>query len=115
MFMKTNQPGRHTSKIELTNVSSNGIWLLIADEELFLPFKYFPWFENASIRELSRVEFPGPGHLYWPGLDIDIAIESVRHPERYPLVSRMQRTKPIRPTRSKRRTGSKRISTARSG
>ncbi len=31
---------------------------------------------------------PHPGHLYWPQLDVDLAVESVEHPQRYPLVSR---------------------------
>jgi hypothetical protein len=29
-----------------------------------------------------------PHHLYWPDLDIDLAVESIRHPEQFPLVSR---------------------------
>jgi hypothetical protein len=28
-------------------------------------------------------------HLYWPDLDIDLAVESIRHPEKFPLVSRV--------------------------
>jgi hypothetical protein len=30
---------------------------------------------------------PSPDHLYWPKLDVDLAVESVRHPERFPLVT----------------------------
>ncbi len=26
-------------------------------------------------------------HLYWPGLDVDLAIESIEFPDRFPLVS----------------------------
>jgi len=28
--------------------------------------------------------------LYWPDLDIDIAVESIYHPDQFPLVSRLQ-------------------------
>ena len=28
---------------------------------------------------------PQPGHLYWPELDVDLSVESIEHPERYPL------------------------------
>jgi hypothetical protein len=28
-------------------------------------------------------------HLYWPDLDVDLAVESIRNPERFPLVSRV--------------------------
>jgi hypothetical protein len=31
----------------------------------------------------------GLQHLYWPGLEVDLVVESVLHPERYPLVSRV--------------------------
>jgi len=24
-----------------------------------------------------------PGHFYWPELDVDLAIESIEHPERF--------------------------------
>ena len=79
---------RNTSDIEVTNVSQHGFWLLIGDREVFASFAEFPWFEQASIRELTSVELPSPQHLYWPELDIDLAVDSLDHPDRYPLVSR---------------------------
>src|SRR3546814_7518272 len=36
---------------------------------------------------------PSPQHLYWPDLDIDLAVDSIRHPERFPLVSRIESTR----------------------
>jgi hypothetical protein len=48
-----------------------------------------PWFQSAPISKLLRVEQPSAQHLYWPDLDIDLALESIRHPERFPLVSRV--------------------------
>src|SRR5215475_2321541 len=30
-------------------------------------------------------------HLYWPDLDVDLAVESIEHSERFPLVSKGQR------------------------
>jgi hypothetical protein len=76
------------SNVEVTNVSPHGFWLLIGEDERFLPFKVFPWFRDASIAELTNVELPSPHHLYWPDLDVDLAVESIEHPEQYPLVSR---------------------------
>jgi Protein of unknown function (DUF2442) len=49
---------------------------LIGAQELFAPFKEFPWFKDASIGEITRVELPSPHHLYWPDLDVDLAVES---------------------------------------
>ena len=86
--MSSESPGRSTSRTEVTNVSPHGFWLLLDDEELFLPFEQFPWCRDASIGAIAGVERPSPHHLYWPELDIDLAVESVKHPERYPLMSR---------------------------
>jgi hypothetical protein len=62
-----------------------------------VPFGGFPWFRDASIGPILEVEWPGAGHLYWPQLDVDLAVESIEHPERYPLVSRAARRMPARP------------------
>jgi len=86
--MKSGRRGQSTSDVEVANVSPHGFWLLIDDRERFVPFKEFPWFRDATIAELTNVELPSPHHLYWPDLDIDVAIDSLDHPERYPLVSR---------------------------
>jgi hypothetical protein len=93
MSMKSATPGRATSQVEVTNVSPHGFWLLISDREVFVAFKEFPWFRDASIREITNVELPSPHHLYWPALDVDLAVDSLSHPERYPLVSEAQPTK----------------------
>jgi hypothetical protein len=33
------------------------------------------------------LERPTPCHLYWPDLDVDLSLDSIEHPERYPLKS----------------------------
>jgi hypothetical protein len=38
-----------------------------------------------------EVERPSPHHLYWPQLDVDLALDSIEAPDRYPLVSRAPR------------------------
>ena len=81
-------PGNVISAPEVTHVSPHGIWLLLGDEEMLLPFEKFPWFRNATIDQIAHVEWPTPDHLYWPALDIDLAVASIRHPEAFPLVAR---------------------------
>ena len=76
-----------TSTVEVTHVSKHGFWLLLGDEELLLPFEKFPWFKSATIEQLSQVEWPTPDHLHWPKLDVDLAVESIRNPDAFPLVS----------------------------
>ena len=80
--------GQSTSAVEVTNISAHGFWLLLGAEELFVPFSEFPWFRDAPIGKLTQVELPSPHHLYWPALDIDLAVASIRDPAQFPLVSR---------------------------
>ena len=81
-------PGNITSAPEVTHVSKHGLWLLLGTEELLLPFEKFPWFKRATIEQLEQVEWPTPDHLYWPQLDVDLSVESIRKPEAFPLVSK---------------------------
>jgi len=69
-------------------VSQHGLWLFIDGQERYLPFDDFPWFRQATIEQLSRVERPSPDHLYWPALDVDLSLDSIERPEAFPLVSR---------------------------
>lgn len=87
--MKSAALGDGTSGPEVTNVTRHGLWLLLEHEELFLPFEHFPWFRDAPIGKVLRVEQLSAQHVYWPELDIDLSVESIRHPERFPLTSRM--------------------------
>lgn len=79
--------GTNTLAAEVTHISKHGFWLLLGDEELLVPFSEFPWFRQATIEQLCNIEWPTADHLYWPQLDIDLSVESIRHPEAFPLVS----------------------------
>lgn len=82
--------GTHTLAIEVSIVSNHGFWLLLDDEELFLSFADFPWFKHATIEQITAIERPSPSHLYWHLLDVDLAVESIRRPESFPLVSKVK-------------------------
>jgi hypothetical protein len=88
MKMKSAKPGKNTSDAEVTNVSKHGFWLLLKEREFFLPFSDFPWFKNAPISAILHVEWHEPDHLHWPDLDVDLCIESIEHPDKFPLVSK---------------------------
>ncbi len=81
-------PGASILEVKVTNVSRHGFWLLLGDEELFVPFSEFPWFKNAPVAKLANVERPQLPHLHWPDLDVDLAVDSIRHPEQFPLIPR---------------------------
>lgn len=103
--MKSLRPGRRASEVEVTNVSIHGFWLLVERREIFVPFNEFPWFRDASISQLTDIELQSPDHLYWPRLDVDLSVESLDHPDRYPLVSRVEPPKQPQPTAAQVREG----------
>jgi hypothetical protein len=85
--MSSEPRGLGISGVEVTNVSSHGIWLLVGDRELFLSYEDFPWFKDQPLRRVLTVEELSPGHFHWPELDVDLGVESIEHPERFPLKS----------------------------
>ncbi len=74
--------------------------IVLGERELFLPFQKFPWFRDAPdapAAKLVRVQRPSSHHLYWPDLDVDLAVESIEHPERFPLVSKVRSNSGLTP------------------
>jgi len=90
MQMKSEKLGKNTSTVEVTNISLHGFWLLLDERELFVPFADFPWFSNAPVSAILQIERPHADHLYWPDLDIDLAVQSIEHPDRFPLVAKVE-------------------------
>ena len=89
---------------EVTNVSQHGFWLLVDERERFLPFTQYPWFAEATISQLAKVERPLPHHLYSPALAIDLHLDSIDDPGSFPLVSGARAEKsPGRPSRARSR------------
>lgn len=105
MKVKSAMRGEPTSAVEVTNVSRHGFWLLLEGRERFVSFEQFPWFRDVPIGKLCNVELPHPHHLYWPDLDVDVAVDSIDHPERFPLVSRSRPNKRLQPPRKRRARG----------
>ena len=96
--MRSALRGKTISDVEVTNIALHGFWLLVDNRESFLPYGDFPWFRDATVGQIVNIERRGPDHLHWPDLDVDLTLDSIEHPNRYPLVSkarpnqRVQRT-----------------------
>lgn len=82
-------PGLPTLEIEVSLVSSKGFWLLLDNEELFVSYTEFPWFKQATVEQITTIERPSSHHLYWPLLDVDVSVESIRDPAAFPLFSKI--------------------------
>ena len=72
-------------QIEVTNISAHGFWILSDDKEYFLSFDDFPWFKDKTINDITNIQSFRQGHLYWESLDVDLSLEMIEHPERFPL------------------------------
>ena len=83
--MSSEPLGIGTSEVEITSISAHGIWLLAGEAELFLSYEDFPWFKDASVGKILNVRELTLGHFHWPELDVDLGVETIRHPERFPL------------------------------
>lgn len=89
--MSWSKLGERTSAVEIVDISAHGIWLFAGAEEHFLSFDEFPWFKQASIAAVLNVIEEREGNFYWPELDVDLCLESIQHPERFPLRARSDR------------------------
>lgn len=65
-----------------------GVWVLWQDTEYFLDYEQFPWFRDARVSEITQVVAESPTHLHWPDLDVDLSLDIIKAPDRYPLVSK---------------------------
>ncbi len=83
-------PGTATLEVEVTNISPKAFWVLMGTDELVVPYEQFPWFKSATVEQICKVERPSEDHLYWPLLDVDLSVESLRNPESFPLMSRIE-------------------------
>ncbi len=86
--MNSSMHGNSNSTVEVTNISAHGIWMLCRDEELFLSFQDFPWFAGCGKQQIENVQEVSPDHLHWPELDVDLCLESIRHPDGFPLTAK---------------------------
>ena len=90
--MTSNTNGENTLKAistpKVVSLSNIGLHLLVNDKEYFLPYKEYPWFDNANRRDIFAVFLETEGHLRWPNLDVDLEIDCLEHPEKYPLIYR---------------------------
>jgi hypothetical protein len=66
-----------------------GFGSLPGDKEMCMPYEKFPWFKEASVGKILNVEEPFPGHFYWPDPDVDLTVEIIEHPERFPLKAKI--------------------------
>jgi len=85
--MKSLKNGKNIS-VSVENITPFGIWLFVKGKEYFLNYKEYPYFKDQTLKSIQKVELFHGFHLYWPDLDVDLEIDNLEHPEKYPLKSK---------------------------
>ena len=63
-------------------INDRGIMISVLGQDYFLSYNRVPWMRDATINEVLDIRMSGKNAK----LDVDLEIESLRHPERYPLL-----------------------------
>ena len=83
--MKSFKVGKNISNVSVVRISPFGIWLLVNGEEFFLKYEDYPYFKNQKVRSIKNVKISNGSHLYWPSLDVDLTVDNLKNPSKYPL------------------------------
>lgn len=82
--MKSSKSGK-TISVSVENITPFGIWLFVKGREYFLSYKDYPYFRDQTLKSIHAVRLLHDYHLYWPDLDVDLEIDNLENPEKYPL------------------------------
>lgn len=83
--MLSKKRGKNIYANEVTAVGRDGFWLINEELEFFVPFADYPIFRHATVEQIYNMEEIAPGQLRWESLDVDIELDALENPERYPL------------------------------
>jgi len=79
--------------VSVENITSFGIWLYVEGKEYFLAYEDYPYVKDQTINSILNVQLLHGAHLYWPDLDVDLELDNLDNPEKYPLKDKAVITK----------------------
>jgi len=88
--MKSLKNGK-TISASVENITPFGIWILVKNKEYFLDYQNYPFFRKQTLKDIQSVKLLHGFHLYWPNLDVDLEIDNLENPAKYPLTSKMKK------------------------
>ena len=74
------------TSVSVLMINSQGMMLSVLGQDYFVSYNRVPWLRDARVSSALNVRMCGQNAIEWPELDVDLEIESLKHPERYPLV-----------------------------
>ena len=72
--------------VNVLMINSQGIMLNVGGNDYFVSYNRLPWMKDATVKSVLNVQMAGKNAREGPDLDVDLEIDSLKHPERYPLV-----------------------------
>lgn len=85
METNLNSSLKNTS-VSVLMINAQGMMLSVLGQDYFISYNRVPWLRDARVGSVLNVRLAGPDAIEWPELDVDLEIESLKHPERYPLL-----------------------------
>ena len=80
--------------VSVENITPFGIWIFVKEKEYFLSYKDYPYFRDQTLNSIQNVQLLHGYHLYWPELDVDLEIDNLENPQKYPLKSGIAKHSP---------------------
>jgi len=74
------------TSVSVLMINGQGIMISVGGQDYFLSYNRVPWMREASINDVLNVQMCGAEAVEWPALDVDLELDSLRYPERYPLL-----------------------------
>lgn len=76
----------NSTSADVLMINDRGIMISVMGQDYFLSYNRVPWMRDATINEVLDVRMNGKNAIVWPKLEVDLEVDSLRHPERYPLL-----------------------------
>ena len=87
---KTLKQNSKPTSVNVRSIMPDGIFLSVYENDYYLSFNRLPWFREAKLSDIINVSMLGEDAIRWEALDVDLEIDSLKYPEKYPLI--MKRT-----------------------
>lgn len=71
---------------EVKFISNDGFLMEVNGKQYFASFQDFPFLYDMPISEAYNVEYLGQGDIRWEKSDIDLNIDILSNPDKYPIV-----------------------------
>ena len=82
----TSKSNISSTSVDVLMINDKGVMISVQGQDYFLSYNRVPWMRDATINEVLDVQMSGTNAIEWPKLDVDLEVDSLRHPERYPLI-----------------------------